>query len=170
MYVADMTDHLAILRDRIEKADARAQRYRKSLKTAENELSDLTTALRVLEGIASGTDSNGPGTATTMGRQLEIVRLLGVGRENQKSPADLYGAYYHSSPEDITIDTFRTTLWRMKDRVFEVKEAEWVVRGDNGTYWKEEAEAPEPEYDRDGGWVAPTPHSSDDWDLDDPLF
>lgn len=167
-----MTDHMAILRGRIEKAESRVQRYRKSLKTAENELSDLTTALRVIEGIAGGGDSNVAGTPVTMGRQLDIVRLLGVGRENHRTPADLYASYCRLGGEDITIDTFRTTLWRMKDRVFQVSDAEYVVRGDNGSYWKEEADAPEPEYERDHGWQPKDPiPSSEEWDdLDDPIF
>lgn len=142
---AIMTDHIAILKDRIEKAKAKVQRYQKSLETAKSELSDLETTLRVLEGIANDGDSNGAGTSSTMSRQLDIVRLLTVGREKGQPPADLYKSYCLIGGEDITIDTFRTTIWRMKDRVFETDGSEWVVHGDSGNYWKEPLEEPEPE-------------------------
>ena len=132
-----MTDHLSILRDRIEKAESKVQRYKKSLKTAESELSDLITALRVLEGITNGSDSNGSGTPTTMGRQLEILRMLTVGRDEAQSPADLYKTYSAEGSEDIAIDTFRTTIWRMKDKTFEADGSVWGVHGDSGNYWKE---------------------------------
>ena len=132
-----MTDHLSILRDRIEKADSKVQRYKKSLETAESELSDLITALRVLEGITNGGDSNGSGTPATMGRQLEILRMLSVGRDEAQSPADLYKTYSDVGSEDIAIDTFRTTIWRMKDKTFEADGSVWGVHGDSGNYWKE---------------------------------
>lgn len=138
-----MTDHLSILRDRIEKAESKVRRYQKSLETAESELSDLETALRVFEGIANGGDSNGAGTPSTMGRQLEILRLLTVGREKSQAPAELYKTYTYVGSEDITIDTFRTTIWRMKDKVFDADGSEWVVHGDSGNYWKEPLEEPE---------------------------
>ena len=102
-----------------------------------------------MDGIANEGDSNTPGTLTTQGRQLDIVQLLGVGREKGKPPADLYASYNLVGAEDITIDTFRTTIWRMKDKVFETAGAVYVVHGDGGVYWKEVLEPPEPEYERD---------------------
>lgn len=135
-----MTDHVAILRSKIEKAESKVQRYRKSLESADSELSDLVTALRVIEGIANDTDSNGAGTTTTMTRQLDIVRLLGVGRAKGQPPADLYASYCLIGSEDIKIDTFRTTIWRMKDQEFETEGGSYIVYGDSGNYWKEQVE------------------------------
>jgi hypothetical protein len=134
-----MTDHLTTLRDRIAKTQAKVQRYKKSLESSEKELSDLAIALRVIEGIANDGEANGGGTSTTVGRQLEIVRLLGVGRENASPPADIYARYHAMGAEDISIDTFRTTIWRMKGKEFQVEGHSFMVHGDTaeGVYWKE---------------------------------
>jgi hypothetical protein len=155
-----MSDHLSILKDRLAKAEAKVQRHKKSLESAESELSDLMTAMRVMEEIANGGDSNTAGTPTTIGRQLDIVKLLPVGRKKGASPADLYASYNLYAGENITIDTFRTTLWRMKDKSFEMDSTEFVVHGDAGVYWKEHAlppEPPEPDYDSWGtsAWNEP---------------
>lgn len=139
MYVGVMTDHVSILRSRIEKAESKVQRYQKSLESANNELSDLFTALRVIEGIENSGDSGGTGTITTMGRQLDIVKILGVGRENAQPPVDIYATYSLVCNENIKIDTFRTTIWRMKDQVFEVDGQSYIVYGESGNYWKEGA-------------------------------
>lgn len=160
-----MTDHVAIIKGKIEKAESRVLRYRKSLESAESELRDLHTALRVLEGIASGVEGVASSVPSTMGRQLEILRLLTVGREKGQPPADLYKSYIRLGGEDITIDTFRTTIWRMKDRVFEMHGAQWVVHGDGGNYWREPLEEPErdpPEADRQPGGAS----ESFPWDDD----
>lgn len=61
---------------------------------------------------------------------------MGEGRVNAKSPADLYSTFVFFEHEDIAIDTFRTTLWRMKGRTFKVGEVVYEVEGDDGTYWK----------------------------------
>lgn len=156
-----MTDHLTILKGKIEKAEAKVIRYRKSLESAGSELSDLVTTLRVLEGIANDSESNGAGTSTTMGRQLDIVRLLGVGRNNGQQPADLYASYCRLGSEDIKIDTFRTTIWRMKEQEFDLEGASYVVQGDNGSYWKELVEdikiPPPPSMDIPAHKVPPPP-------------
>ena len=145
-----MTDHMAILKERIERAETKVQRLQKSLEASESELSDLMTALRVIEGINSAPDANASATTSTMARQLEIVKLLGVGRERGSAPADLYAAFIRAGTEDITIDTFRTTIWRMKDKSFDLEDGAVVaVHGDAGVYWKELLEPPEPDYDRD---------------------
>ncbi len=167
-YANDMTDHIALLRERLEKAEAKVDRYRKSLKTAEKEHTDLLTALRVIEEITNVSESNASGTPTTIGRQLAIVNFLGVGRENAKPPADLYATYNLFEGEDITIDTFRTTIWRMKDRVFEIDGADFVVHGDSGAYWKEAAEPPEPEHDPDFDY--PPSNIPDHWGREEPDF
>lgn len=149
VYVMAMTDHISMLKGKIERAEAKVQRYQKSLETAENELSDLQTALRVLEGLSNASESNASGTSTTMGRQLNIVRLLGVGQRNGQSPADLYAAYCRAAAEDITIDTFRTTIWRMKGKVFEIDDTPWEVHAGDGAYWKVDASHIEPQQTSD---------------------
>ncbi len=139
-----MTNHLTILRDRVERARTKVQRLEKSLESAGLELSDLMTALRVIEGIELDGDSNAAGTHSTSDRQNSIVRLLGVGLKNARAPADLYAAYCQSGGEDITIDTFRTTIWRMKGKAFLLDDTLWEVSAGNGMYWKsDESRLPE---------------------------
>lgn len=134
---ARMTDHIAILKERIEKAKAKVQRYQKSLESAETELSDLETTLRVLDGIANEGDSSETGSSPTLDRQKWIAELLGVGVDNAQQPADLYVSYSAICSEDITIETFRTTIWRMKGKRFRLERGEFDVQGENGSYWKE---------------------------------
>lgn len=138
-----MTDHVALLHERIEKAKGKVLRHQKSLESAKSELSDLTIALRVLEGLSAAGDSGGSAVPSTIGRQLAIVGILPVGREKGRPPADLYQTYILVGDEDITIDTFRTTIWRMRERIFVVGDSEWGVFGDGGVYWKMPVEEPE---------------------------
>lgn len=132
-----MTDHVKMLGDRIAKAEAKVIRYRKSLEAAEIELSELQIALRVLGGLSTDSDSNAPGTGSTLGRQREIVRLMGVGRENAQPPAEIYAEYLRASSEQISIDTFRTTIWRMKGKNFAVDLTSFKVCNEDGVYWAE---------------------------------
>lgn len=131
-----MEEAVSLLRDRAAKAAIKVQRAEKALDSARTELSDLQTALRVLENLTGGSGNVGPHvgpSAAVAERQTEILRLLGVGSKQATAPADLFASYDAVTSEKITIDTFRTTVWRMKDKEFD----EWVVRSDSGLYWKE---------------------------------
>lgn len=136
-----MNETLAILRERLAKAESRVLRTEKALETARAELSDLQTALRVMEGITgeAATGSSASSSVTMSDRQSTIVQLLDVGQENGSPPADLFKAYTERSGEEISIDTFRTTIWRMKGAFFKVEGRTFLVHGDNGVYWKEAA-------------------------------
>lgn len=131
-----MQEAVTLLRDKAAKAELKVQRAEKALESARTELSDLQTALRVLETLSgeSGgpSPSSGP-SAPVAERQSEILKLLGVGQKQGHSPAELFTSYESVAKEGITIETFRTTVWRMKDREF----GDFVVRGDDGVYWKE---------------------------------
>ncbi|WP_152567614.1 hypothetical protein [Sphingopyxis sp. LC363] len=175
-----MSDHVKLISDRIAKAEAKVARYKKSLETAELELSELQIALRVLSGLSGEVESNAGGTGTTLGRQRDIVRLMGVGRENAQPPAEIYAAYLKASDEKISIDTFRTTIWRMKGKSFVVDVTPYTVFNDEGVYWIEQngislgdidtSSLPDDDYENEpetpgrsgsetGGWGAPTPSS-----------
>lgn len=132
-----MSDHVKLLSDRIAKAETKVARYKKSLETAELELSELQIALRVLSGLSADADSNAGGTGSTLGRQRDIVRLMGVGRENAQPPAEIYADYLKASDEKISIDTFRTTIWRMKGKSFVVNVTPYLVCNEDGVYWVE---------------------------------
>lgn len=134
-----MEDTLAALKERIGKAETRVQRYEKSLETARSELADLHTAFRVLSnmaGIAEANPAPSP-TANISNRQSIIVGLLKDGRTSATAPVDLFNGYSRFSDENISIDTFRTTIWRMKDKSFKVDGITYVVRSEDGGYWRE---------------------------------
>ena len=139
-YSPQMSDPLAILRERTAKADAKVLKFEKSLESAREELRDLSIALRVMSDIAgesAPTASTPAGSVAVAKRQSNIVALLGVGAENARPPAEIFKGYGLLEDEDISIDTFRTTIWRMADKPFVTDEGTFVVRRDDSGYWKE---------------------------------
>jgi len=129
-----MTDALDTIRDRLAKAQAKASRAQKTLEAAKAEVHDLQTALRVM------TDILGEGAAASapnpVNRQVLIARLLPTGEAGAKSPADVFEEYRKVSDEEIASDTFRTTLWRLKDLPVTDGADIWVIKGEHGRYWK----------------------------------
>lgn len=135
-----MNEAVALLKERVEKAGLKVARAEKALESAKIELADFQTALRVMEGIAGlqATESSPNPSATMVSdRQALIVQMLGVGEEKGQAPADLFGIYRGQSGEEINIDTFRTTIWRMRGRIYHVQGSSFLVHGDSGHYWKE---------------------------------
>ena len=136
-----MDDHITLLKQRLEKSQARRLRARKALESAESEISDINTTLRIL-GEISGDSPNSvrmPASASTSGRQNDIAGILSETRENAKSPSELFQSYTLISEDDINIDTFRTTIWRMKENKYvDVRSGvRYVVQSESGKYWKE---------------------------------
>lgn len=140
-----MSDHIAILKERLAKCEAKVLRHKKALESAENELSDIRTTLRVLGEISgeSPSDVRGQAAGSTANRQQEIAGILAVGRDFGQSPIDLYEEYKRLGTDEINLDTFRTTIWRMKGRSYIVEATEYVVNSDGGRYWKEPASGAE---------------------------
>jgi hypothetical protein len=134
-----VTDHIALIRERLSKAEIRATRAEKAWESAKNEVADLLTTLRVL-GEVTG-ESPPPVTANASAavaeRQKLIASLLKVGEAAASSPSDIFEMYKMFASEDISIDTFRTTIWRMKGHPFQVGDDLWLIMGDSGAYWKE---------------------------------
>lgn len=133
-----MTDPITTLKERVKKAEAKVARYSKSLESAEKELADLNTTLRVMAEISgeSPAPTATPSPASTTNRQQEIVDLLGVGRRNARSPIDLFETYRAEGEDDINIDTFRTTIWRMKGKTYQCDGQDYVIQSGDGEYWK----------------------------------
>ncbi|MEO7786218.1 MAG: hypothetical protein ABIR77_00125 [Sphingomicrobium sp.] len=146
-------------------------RHEKGLESARTELADLHTALRVMAAITgeSVADSTGtPGLALST-RHADIIDLLKVGSENAQAPVQVFEAYTLIASDVINADTFRTTIWRMKDKYFPTATGVFVVRSDEGKYWKElraeqtvrdETEAPAavPAGAPGSGWGVQPPH------------
>lgn len=133
-----MTDNpITLLKERLAKAEAKKARHKKLLEAAEAEVSDVQTALRVFNEVMNpGADTKSTDSNSTTERQLNIAMMLGDGKEHAKAPVALYPSYTALFGDDINIDTFRTTIWRMKDRKYDLGNGVWVIEGDNGLYWK----------------------------------
>ena len=124
-----MIDAISILQAQRSKTVARVARLEKSLETERLSLSDIDTTLRVLGALS---DESLPRTRSGLStsvaeRQEAILSLVPVGIENGASPSDLYAAY-DLIHEKISIDVFRTTLWRMGK--------EGIVHSGGGRYWR----------------------------------
>lgn len=136
MYVGGMDDAVRLIRDRLAKAEVRATKAEKAWEAAKNEVGDLQTALRVLLGLTGESPGLNAASAPVADRQVQIVRLLRVGEERSQAPAEIFDNYKLFATEDIAIDTFRTTIWRMKDKAFHDGDDLWLIQGENGRYWK----------------------------------
>jgi hypothetical protein len=133
-----MDDPIALIKERLAKAEAKEARAEKVWEAAKVETAEFRTALKVMMEITgeSATQTATTPSANVAERQLTIVRLLRVGDAVGAAPADIYEMYKLLATEEISIDTFRTTIWRMKDVDFCDGADLWLVKGDNGRYWK----------------------------------
>lgn len=144
VYTLAMDEIISQLRTQRAKAQVKVERAQRALETAKSELSDVEAALRVLGGLTSpsaaalASSSNNPATPQVAKRQEELLGVLPDDDASAAEPKDLFVVYEMCSTDVITIDTFRTTLWRMKSRgPFEYKGGLWEVRSADGRYWKE---------------------------------
>ncbi|WP_337828573.1 hypothetical protein [Pseudonocardia sp. TMWB2A] len=134
-----MIDAITALQERQQKAEAKVARLEKSLKSAKNELNDLDIALRVMQGIA-GVDTSPTAqssASTTLDRQILIALILSIGHESPVSPSDAHKMYSAAGGEEIALETFRTTIWRMADKHYDLPDGQYVVRRDQRGYWRE---------------------------------
>ncbi|MFO6429122.1 hypothetical protein ACLBKT_03420 [Erythrobacter sp. W302b] len=136
-----MNDILEQLKDRHAKAKARLEKAEKALESARSEFSDIETALRVLQemqGIGASGGVKSVATEVVAERQSNILKVLREGRNSALEPKELYVYYSLTFGDDVSLDTFRTTIWRMKDRgPFADGETRWTVENEDGRYWKE---------------------------------
>ena len=139
-----MTTILSDLEDRLGKARAKVDRCEKAFETARLEVSDLETALRVVRSMSGESGAAKPAQATSpmSNRQRDILSVLHTGRDNSQAPAQIFEAYKLIGDFDISLDTFRTTVWRMADNVFTLGDSLFRVFRENGRYWKEKQLSP----------------------------
>lgn len=137
-----MNDAVSLLRDRLAKAELKVQRAEKALESARCELVDFQTTLRVMASLMgeSGQQPQPPANVTVPSeRQAMIATLLSVGRNSAKAPVDIYPIYQQKSGENLTIDSFRTSIWRMTGRPYGVDSRIYVIHREGGAYWLEPA-------------------------------
>ena len=68
--------------------------------------------------------------------------MLYEGKENSQGPAQAFEGYKLIGDSEISLDTFRTTLWRMADNNFYIDGNLFRVFRDTGRYWKEKQLSP----------------------------
>lgn len=124
------------VKERYAKALAKVERAEKALDSARSELLDIEAAIRVIDSL-SGVEVGNKRNDGVPERQFNIVRMLREGRENGEEPKVLHGRFSLFYDGDLGLDTFRTTIWRMKDKAFVLDNDGWLVRNDEGRYWKE---------------------------------
>lgn len=136
-----MTTLLNDLEARAEKARSKVERCEKALEAARLELSEFETALRVVRNMSG--ESPGVGVpASVSTRQRDILSVLYEGRENSQAPAQAFEGYKLIGDVGISLDTFRTTLWRMADNEFVVNGDQYRVFREDSRYWKQKQLSP----------------------------
>lgn len=136
-----MTTLLNDLEVRAEKARSKVERCEKALEAARFELSEFETALRVVRNM-SGESSGAAAPASVSTRQREILSVLFEGSEQSQAPAQAFELYKMVGDAGISLDTFRTTLWRMADNAFVIDGDHFRVSRKEGRYWKEKQLSP----------------------------
>lgn len=113
---------------RIKDGELAVAKCQLALEREESILADLHIAFRVIFGASPERRVRPSGN-----RQLAIISLLKEGRQHAQTPAMLFRSYWELGLEQITIETFRTTLWRMAQMY---RFPDWIVRSDERGYWK----------------------------------
>lgn len=149
MYAMAMTPVVADIEAKLAKAQAKVERCEKALESARLEASDLETTLRVLRTLfdepPTGQKANQPTTAVSE-RHRDIIECLYEGKANSQSPVQLFEAYKLVGDSGVTLDTLRTTVWRMADpekqTAFAVGDNVYRVFREDGRYWKQKQLSP----------------------------
>lgn len=129
-------DVMAALKQRRAKIESKVSRAAKALESAKKELDDIIAAERVMANITGESLDPKTSTGPTSDRDRDIAKLVGVGIEEAKSPAELYPLYTAEHGDSLNLDAFRTALWRLQKKVVKGSERSWTVHADNGRYWR----------------------------------
>lgn len=121
-----MTDAIPLLESRCKKLASKVEKLRVQLETAEKDLADNQTALRVLSqlGTNSATDE---AKGSSHARVLDALPTDGAGA---MTPREVY-TRLQANGVAISADNVRTILSRLK------KDEEAGVRVTDGRYWRE---------------------------------
>ena len=142
-----MTDPIIQLQDAQAKAAAKVKRLRGQLEAAESELSDLETAMRVLDRISGAKAPAATGIQSDNGAL--IWGFVGIGRKAAQAPKEVIEAL-HTAGHELGADLVRTQLWRMAKR--------GDLKSEDGVYWRPIRSGPDAETENDGdGNVEPDP-------------
>jgi hypothetical protein len=137
LYSGAMDNIVTLLEDRLAKAKAKVDRCSKALEQARTEMADVEAAMRVfanLQGDGASTPRALPSTVVAERQQNILTILRDVPPHEGDAPIELHAAYTMVFDDDVNIDTFRTTIWRMADKDFEFEGHQWRVMRVEGKY------------------------------------
>jgi len=146
-------DVMGALKERKAKAAIKVARAEKALESAPKELSDVLAAERVMAEITGESPDNRPSETPVSERDIAIARLIPIGPDRPMSPAELHPLYVDETGDKLSLETFRTAIWRLLKKVIRGTEKAWIVKSENGKYWREpfidfpEQDAPEDDND-----------------------
>lgn len=132
-----MLDVMAALKDRKAKAEAKVARAAKALESAQKELIDVIAAERVMADITGESVEQRNGSPPVSDRDKEITKLLATNPHEACSPSELHSKYIDTTGDSINLDAFRTALWRLQKKVVQGAEKTWIIKVENGRYWRE---------------------------------
>ena len=130
-------DVMAALAQRKDKALGKVSRAEKALESANKELADVIAAERVM-GEITGTSVESKAVAGAPSERDKIIaRLIPAAPSPPMSPAELYPIYVEETGDPIELEAFRTAVWRLKKKTIRGTEKSWVVKAEDGKYWRE---------------------------------
>lgn len=138
---------MAAVKERRAKAEGKVARALKALESAQKELADVAAAERVLADITGESTEPKAGDGSVSPRDIEIAKLLPSDPAEAISPAELYPVYLKHSGDDINVDAFRTAVWRLLKKTIRGEVKTWIVKSDNGKYWREAVRSGRPDDD-----------------------
>lgn len=134
---AVVMDVMAALRERRAKAESKVARAEKALETARKELADVVAAERVVADITGESSATAANEGSVSPRDVVIAKMLPAEPEHAIGPAELHSKYQGNTGDEISLEAFRTALWRMLKKVIRGDEMTWIVKAENGKYWRE---------------------------------
>ncbi len=138
---------MAALKERKAKAASKVARAEKALESAKKELVDVLAAERVMAEITGESVEVKVGEGTVSRRDIAITRLIPADRANALSPAELLPLYLADGHDTINLEAFRTAVWRLLKKVVHGDAKAWVVKAENGKYWREPSPEASDEFD-----------------------
>lgn len=130
-----MTHTLDLLKVAHAKLSAKVAKQRATLESAEVELNEISTAIRVLSRLGVATEAE---TETATDNNALVMAALGRVEAGAKAPKDI-ASEIRGAGANISDDNVRTILWRMAKR-------DAVTKNEAGLYWRIDA-APSYEID-----------------------
>lgn len=130
-------DVMAALKERKEKALSKVSRAEKALDSAQKELADVLAAERIMSELTGESPEPKSSDSAASERDRQITKLLPTSEADSISPANLHSIYTTTYADPISLEAFRTAVWRLLKKTINGEEKVWTVHSNNGRYWRE---------------------------------